>query len=157
VNEKELDALLGAEADADAALEAPPRVEADLLAAYREIHAAPAAPRGSGLGGASDWIWAGLAAAAAVVAIAATLRRGGPAVTAEVASADEEAEFLPLAWGGAAIDDVEAVQVVAVQVPRTALASLGYAGPLLADEGAALRAELLVGNDGIARGIRFVH
>lgn len=156
MNEKELDALLAAAAEADAALEAPPRVEAALLAAYRENHETPAALRGSRLRAASGWIWAGLAAAAAVVAITATLRRTGPVATPEGAGAEQAAEFLPLPWGGAGIDDVEALQVMAVQVPRTTLASLGYTGPLLTDDGAALRAELLVGNDGMARGIRFV-
>jgi len=156
VNEKELDALLAAAAAADEALAPPPRVEAALRAAYREIHVAPAAPSGSGRRAASDWIWAGLAAAAAVVAITATLRRGAPGRTAEIAGAEQDAEFLPLGWGEAGLDDVEALQVMAVQIPRSALASLGYTDPLLAEEGAALRAELLVGNDGMARGIRFV-
>lgn len=156
MNDRELDALLLAAAEADGALEAPPRVEAKLLVAYRENHAAPAAPRGPGLRAASDWLWTGLAAAAAVVAIAVTLQHGPTPAATEVAELEEEAEFLPLAWGGVGIDDVEAVQVVAVEVPRTALAGLGYGGALLADDGAAVRAELLVGNDGLARGIRFV-
>jgi hypothetical protein len=156
VNERELDALLEAATRADAARETPRRVEADLLAAYRATHAAPASAGGSGRRALGQWIWAGLAAAAVVVAISATLGRGVPATTEIVRSEDEEAEFLPLSWDSAGIDDLEAVQVVTVQIPRTALAGLGYAGPLLAGEGDALRAELLVGNDGMARGIRFV-
>lgn len=156
MNDKELDALLRAAAEADASLEAPPRVEGELVLAYRENHAAPVAPRGPGLRAASDWLWAGLAAAAAVVAVVASLQRDAVPPAAPLAQVEEEAEFVPLAWASAGIDDVEAVQVVAVDVPRTALASLGYAGPLLAEDGDAVRALLLVGNDGMARGIRFV-
>jgi hypothetical protein len=156
VNDKDLDALLAAAAEADAALEAPPQVEAELLGAYRDRHEVPVAPRGPGLRAVSDWLWAGLAAAAAVVAIVATLQRGGPAATVEVARAEEASEFVPLTGAGLGIDDVEAVQVVAVELPRTALPGRGYTGALAVEDGAAVRAELLVGNDGIARGIRFV-
>lgn len=156
MNERELDALLTAADDDDAGLETPARVEAALLAAYRDAHPSPAAPRGPGLRALGDWIWAGLAAAAAVVAIAATLQRGTGPAPAVAADAEEDAEFLPLAWAGAGLEDVEAMQVVAVEMPRMSLAGIGYAGPLVAGEGAAVRAELLVGNDGIARGIRFV-
>lgn len=152
MNEQQLEARLRAAAAADRSLEAPARVEQALLWAYRARHAAPELPRGVGLRALRDWAWAGLAAAAAAVAIVASVGRAGrvtpPSETAE------EVEFVPLF--DADLEGVEAVQVVQVELSRSALLGLGYAGGLASAEAGALRAELLVGNDGIARGIRFV-
>jgi hypothetical protein len=153
VKEHELEALLRAAAEADRTLEAPERVEEALLSAYRARHAAPERPRGVGLRALRDWVWAGLAAAAAVVAIVASVGRAGRS-TPQPTEAAQDAEFAPLFY--ADLEDLEAVQVVQVELPRSALAGLGYAGSVASAEGGALRAELLVGNDGIARGIRFV-
>lgn len=153
MNDQQLQALLRAAAEADRALEAPARVEQALLSAFRGRHAAPERPRGVGLRAVRDWAWAGLAAAAAVVAIAASVGRAGRA-TPEPAEAAQGAEFAPLFY--ADLEGLEAVQVMQVELPRSALAGLGYAGSLASADGGALRAELLVGNDGIARGIRFV-
>jgi hypothetical protein len=159
VKHTNLDALLAAAQAADANVEAPPRVEDGLRIAYREaLRAAPAAgpPRGFGLRAARDWLWAGLAAAVTVAALLAVARPprapSGPAV----AEADAEGAFTPLVYGDP-WSDVEAVQVVRVEMPRTALSALGYVGSApVPDVATAVRADLLVGNDGIARGIRFV-
>jgi len=153
VNEKQLDALLLAAAEADRDRETPDRVETALFAAFRDRHAAPAIARGPGLRALRDWAWAGMAAAAAAVAIVAALQRGPETVATEQAEAESEFVPLPYATG---FDDVDAVQVVQVEMSRTALAGLGYTGSLAVGDGAAVRAELLVGNDGVARGIRFV-
>jgi len=159
VKHTDLDALLAAAQAADANVEAPPRVEDGLRIAYREARrAAPAVEptRGFGLRAAREWLWAGLAAAvvaAALLAVSRPLRTpGGPTV----AEADPDEAFTPLVYGDP-WSDVEAVQVVRVEMPRTALAALGYVGSApVPDVATAVRADLLVGNDGVARGIRFV-
>ncbi|HET7294074.1 MAG TPA: hypothetical protein VFM88_16730 [Vicinamibacteria bacterium] len=158
MKERDLDALLQSAAAADAGTGASERVEAALVLAYREAQRPPRSgtgSRGFGLRAARDWFWAGLAAAAAVVAFVAVLRPGGPTATTPTAGADAELAFTPLVYGDP-WSDVEAVQVVHVELPRTALAAFGYAPAGLESEGAAVQADVLVGNDGIARGIRFV-
>ena len=70
--------------------------------------------------------------------------------------AEAEGDFTPLLYGDPWAD-VDAVQVVRVEMPRSALAALGYVhAPPPSEAATAVRADLLVGNDGIARGIRFV-
>lgn len=144
---------------ADAATEAPERIEAALRAAYRQAHrppALPSRPHGFGLRAARDWFWAGLAAAVAALALFAVTRPPRRPEAAVVAKSEQGGDFTPLVYGNP-WTDVEAVQVMRVEMPRTALAALGYvhAAPA-SDATTAVRADLLVGNDGIARGIRFV-
>lgn len=94
----------------------------------------------------------GLAAALAVaVSLAALL--AGRAVPPEDAPATTTAEFAPLVHGDA-LDDADALHLTRVRVPRSALPSLGWAGPM--EDGPPVEAEVLVGQDGLARGIRFV-
>jgi hypothetical protein len=151
MTDSDLDALLARIAAADAMLEAPARVERAVTAAYRET-LVPAAIRP-----ARSWLWAGLAATAVIAALIGMLRRP---VAVEPAAASEEEAFLPLGdddGDGEALADLEAVHVMRVEMPRTALAGFGYSGTGLPTEaGSRVRADLLVGNDGIARGIRFV-
>ncbi len=74
---------------------------------------------------------------------------GREAVESEIAT-----DFINLAEG-VAENPMESGQIVRVQVPRSTLASFGL--PLNADrEGGAIKADLLVGHDGVARAIRFV-
>jgi hypothetical protein len=159
VNEKDLDALLAQAAEADRTLEAPYRVETALVRAYRAAHPAadavssPAPRRGFGL---RQWTWLGVAAAAAALAVVATFKGDvrPPVEAPQVAEAEAEAEFQPLPY--ADFDDVDAVRVVRVSMSPAALTGMGYSGTYLANDDGVLRAELLVGNDGLARGIRFV-
>jgi hypothetical protein len=158
VKHTDLDALLAAARAADADLEASPRIEARLRASYRELHQ-PLSPvpstRGIGLRAARDWFWAGLAAAVAAAALVAVTRPPRAPSAPAVAEADAEEDFTPLLYGDPWAD-VDAVQVVRVEMPRSALAALGYVDAPPPSDAAAVRADLLVGNDGIARGIRFV-
>ena len=145
MTDRELDSLLARLVEADGALEPPARIERDVLAAYRQARV-PAGVRQS-----RGWLWASLAAAAVIVALVGMMRR--PAGVEQPAV--EEEAFLPLGTDDGA--DLEAVHVMRVEMPRTALAGFGYSGTgLPAEMGALVQADLLVGNDGIARGIRFV-
>ena len=101
---------------------------------------------------------------AAKPATRAVARRAGapvPAQRAVVAETerlevdeDEAAEFVPLEAGDA-LGDVESVQLVRVQLSPSTLTALGWA---VGDESASRRvnADLVVGQDGVARAIRFV-
>ena len=63
-------------------------------------------------------------------------------------------EFVSLSYGED-LRELDSLQVVSVELPRTALAALGYpAVDSAATE--SVRAEVIVGHDGVARAIRFV-
>ena len=138
---------------------APPRVEAHLVRAYRERYSRRMPPQGE----ARRW-WA---AAAAVLLAAGALWIGAraprpaqvAAAKAPVAAAagveEEDAAFIPLpnAAGSPQDDDVDLVRV---QLPRSAITALGIPA---SDDGDAesVEAEVLVGPDGMARAVRFLN
>lgn len=66
---------------------------------------------------------------------------------------EDAAEFVALDYGDT-LADVESVHVVRVQLPPTALTALGW--PMSEEADRPVNADLLVGHDGVARGIRFV-
>ena len=168
-NQRALAAGLRSVAAGGARVEAPARVEARLLAAFR------------GQAGLSDshtrrW-WTPLAAwaaTAAVVAAAAVLlfvhqRRPAPQplTATELAAMDwsdgwqEEGdaeaasgEFIPLP-NAARLAPSEDVNLVRVEVPRSTMIALGY--PVAADRAAELvQADVVLGSDGLARAVRFL-
>jgi hypothetical protein len=153
-----------------AGAEAPPRVEAALLRALRDPEGVEQAatarpPRPVAL--------LLLAAAAAILAAIVLLPpRSGrwyeavpgalPAPTTEAAApetgvaetgAAENAEFVSLSYGED-LRELDSLQVVSVELPRTALAALGWAAADSAQT-ESVRAEVIVGHDGVARAIRF--
>jgi len=150
-----------------AAAEAPPRVEAALLRAFRDPGSAADRPA---TGGPSRAVEVLLLAAAAVIlaAIVAVPPRTGrwqeavpgalPAPTTEAAAPEtgpaENGEFASLSYGED-LRELDSLQVVSVELPRTALAALGWPA---ADspQTESVRAEVIVGHDGVARAIRFV-
>lgn len=70
--------------------------------------------------------------------------------------AESVTEFISLVADAPAATPLESGQLVRVQVPRAALASLGL--PLNAERGnEPVKADVLLGGDGLARAIRFVH
>ncbi len=84
---------------------------------------------------------------------AAANHAGGAAKPNE---AESVTEFIPLVAGAPAASPLESGQLVRVQLPRAALASLGL--PLNAERGnEPVKADVLLGNDGLAHAIRFVH
>jgi len=124
---------------------APERVEAAVVAAFRGRRAAPV----------RHWwpSWA-LAAAAVVLMIGAAwiVFRGGAPAPAPAAA--PVAEFIPLV-PDVALRPGESAQMVRVSMPRTALQSFG----LPVDENRAfetVRADIIVGQDMVARAIRIV-
>jgi hypothetical protein len=69
--------------------------------------------------------------------------------------AESVTEFLPLVAGAPAATPLEGGQLVRVRLPRAALASLGL--PLNVErDNEPVKADVLIGNDGLARAIRFV-
>ena len=77
-------------------------------------------------------------------------------VKSEVVSPDEEVttDFMPLSYGGQ-FSQMDEGQVVRVELPRSALHSFGL--PVNAERaGERVKADVLLGHDGVARAIRFV-
>ena len=137
---------LRAMAEEDAAVGAAPAVEARLLAEVRAI--AEARRRRT--------LVAALAIAAAVlVALAVPARRMLNRARSDRARVDVTTEFLPLLYSSVPATNV---QVVRLAVPRAALASFGLAPLETMDRTSndTVLADVLVGDDGLARAVRFV-
>lgn len=163
--------------------EAPPRVEATLLAEFRRRKAIR-----------NTWRWAVAAAAVLAIVLAAasalrprarevavTLPSARPAVaeqrkapvTAEPAvkrraptarravrkrprtTAPEQDRFVPVLYADD-LASMESGQIVRVELPRSALAAFGI--PIADDRPSArIRTDVLLGEDGTARAVRFVN
>jgi hypothetical protein len=142
-----LSGALRAMAEEDARIGASPVVESTLLAEVRSIAAARRR---------RTWIAALAVAAALLLALAVPMRRlltrasfGGTRVE-EVTT-----DFLPLLYSSVPASHV---QMVRLAVPRAALAAFGLAplehlDPASTDT---VLADVLVGDDGLARAVRFV-
>jgi len=74
----------------------------------------------------------------------------------ELEQAESATEFLPMGYGDPVSSLEGGVQMVRVELPRTALLSFGFP---MSEERAPepIKADVLVGEDGRARAIRFVH
>ncbi len=95
-------------------------------------------------------------AAVAAPPAASRARRPAPAVTAARAATRTEVatDFFPLRYGRL-LEPGESAQLVRIELPRTEMARFGLAPPY--DTAAAtVRADVLMGEDGIARAVRFV-
>jgi hypothetical protein len=147
--------------------EAPARVEARLLVAFRsEMGVAPAPRRGIRL---PLLTWGVAVAATVMLALFLVHTRQPQEVrrpdrnVVEVAMADapynidvtadlEETGFIPLP-NALQIDPSDEVDVVRMEVPRATLIALGL--PVEEDEGN-VQADVLLGGDGVARAVRFL-
>jgi hypothetical protein len=136
----------------DATLSASPDVERRLLSEVRAI--ARARRRRT---------WLGVSSVAAVLLVGIALyvwRMGdrGPSNTAQAPSPPEEAvaevvtEFLPLPYYHVPMNTGSTVRI---EVPVTALVSFGIA-PNDFEGNSTVQADVLVGEDGLARAVRFV-
>jgi len=149
-SERALTAELRALAASLEAAQAPPGLEAALRAAFRGQRAKPAV----------WWPWwrqAMATAALLVVLVAgavALLRRAPAPELAPAASQELATEFIPLVYQNDLLP-AENVQIVRVKLPRAALVSFGL--PINEDRaGEPVKADVLLGDDGVARAIRFV-
>lgn len=145
--ERGLRAALRALAGADAQKHAPARVEALLLQEFRRQHGLDVPSQMS----VRRRAWA-IAAAAVLVLGAVMLSRSQPVV---VTRREIATEFIPLADGLASLP-MESGQLMRVRLPRAALvwAGLPVDGERL---GESIQADVVFGEDGIARAIRFVN
>jgi hypothetical protein len=130
-------------AAADDALSAPPELETRLVEAFRNRQSRPPRARA----------WAVAAVAAGLALASALLTSRAPLAPAPAADLEDTA-FVPLTYGDP-LSDVDAVHVVRVALDRSTLASYGL--PSAGGESGSVAAEILVGQDGLARGIRFVN
>jgi hypothetical protein len=170
-DERAVTSALRAFAARTAGAEAPARVEAALRRALRE-------PEGLGLDEPATarpsrpvellLLLAAAAILAAIVVVPprvsrvnepvpATLPAGAAtmAVSGEpAAGAGENADFVSLSYGED-LRELDSLQVVSVELPGTALAALGWPAADSAQTGS-VKAEVIVGHDGVARAIRFV-
>lgn len=160
--ERELAAGLRAMATSYRRVAAPGRVEKQLRAAFRARMGVGQAWRVQG-----GWrlVFPWTAAAAAVVALAVFMVGGrqpsAPAPRAEMAvaasAADGQGEydgFIALPNAGR-LADTEDVNLVRVEVPRSAMMALGLeVSPERASE--LVEADVMIGPDGLARAVRFV-
>jgi hypothetical protein len=145
--ERTLDAAFGALAEQDAGIGASPAVEARLLAEVRSIaDRRRRRARAAALG----------IAAALLLALAVPAWRMFARPPAPTASAREVTTgFLPLLYSSVPATNL---QMVRLAVPRAALASFGLAPLELSDRASTgtVLADVLVGDDGLARAVRFV-
>jgi len=138
------------------AAEAPPRVEARLRTAFRAYNGMAGVPS-------RRWrpVWTWAAAVAAMFAMAVLLvRERTPQAPQPVSHVVELADngiengFIPLP-NAAQIDPSEEVNVVRVEVPRSAMIALGYdVKPEEASQ--SVEADVMLGTDGLARAVRFL-
>ena len=164
-DERAVSAALRALAERTAGAEAPASVEWSLRRALREPQARVEGGSGrrAGLFHAASLA---LLASAAILAVVAVVPRGTPpraeqgalaSPVAESASAiaarGEEAEFVSLSYGED-LRELDSLQVVRVEMPRTALAAFGW--PAGDPQAGPVTAEVIVGHDGVARAIRLV-
>jgi hypothetical protein len=155
VEQEALTRVLGLLAAQDAGLEVAPTTGERLRSNVRALDSGASATR--------RWsrprtAFIGLAAAVLVAwAVAARLwptPTPRPAVP-EAARLEEPFEFAPLVYGQT-LDDADALHLTRVRVSRSALVSLGWPAPTGQEEGPPVEADVLIGQDGLARGIRFV-
>ena len=121
--------------------DAGPQVERDLIAAFRERQ-----PRKLPI-----WIYAAVAAASLAVVLSFIFFHKRPV---PVVYAYEAPGFVALPYAQSGVP-LESVVVVRVEIPSSELSSMGVAVPAAASS-ARLTADLLVGQDGVARAVRLV-
>jgi hypothetical protein len=164
---RELAAGLRAVSAGMSRVQAPARVEARLLSAFRaEAGAVPVRTHRAWIPPAA---WAGAVAAMIAVGVLVIRDRvpqagqASPARVTEIASMQtgpdnaesfSEDGFLPLP-GAAELPATDDVDLVQVELPRSAMMQVGIAvSPERAEE--TVRADVMVGADGMARAVRFL-
>src|SRR5215467_11338926 len=146
-------------AEKRARLSAPPRLETELLQAFRS-HAAVHVPHSSAHWWARPWSWAVAAGLVLGLVFAWNLeRQPGPTSAPEVASVESaastesDAGFIPLPYASETIASDEA-DLVHVRVARSTLIALGV--PLTEGADEAVEAEVLLGVGGTPQAVRIL-
>jgi len=146
-------------AEKRARLSAPPRLERELLQAFRS-HAAVHAPHSSARWWGQPWSWAAAAALILGLVFAWDLeRRPHPRSAPEVASvesaasSESDAGFIPLPYASETIASDDA-DLVHVRVARSTLIALGV--PLTEGADEAVEAEVLLGVGGTPQAVRIL-
>ena len=151
-NDRLLSSALRAVAEDDEMLDPPPGLETELLAEVRAIRRVRRSRRLTVVGA---------AAAVLFVAIALPIRQQagrepaatGPANGAAGATREMVTDFYPLHYSVVPVTDGH---VFRLQVPRAALADFGVAAFDAPNTSATVPADVVVGDDGLARAVRFV-
>ncbi|HEX5475062.1 MAG TPA: hypothetical protein VFX12_10410 [Vicinamibacterales bacterium] len=128
-----------------------PDVEAHVLAAFDRAHALPSAAPSRGL----SRVWLSLAASLILATGVSLWTVRSIAVPGRTAAAAAPVARAFVEWPGAAdLPSLESGQLVRVDLPVSLLPTLGIVPP----EGAAtqVQADVLVGQDGLARAVRLV-
>jgi hypothetical protein len=146
-HDPELSAALRALAADDAGLGASPDVERRLVSHVRAVSRMR-----------RRRVWLGVSSAAAAMLLGAALfvwQPAGPAPSplAPEALAEVATEFLPLAYSHLPMNTGSTVRI---EVPETVLVSFGIAPGDFREGAGTVQADVLVGEDGLARAIRFV-
>ena|SRR5688572_12183227 len=151
--DSELSAALRALSNDDAKLSASPDVEKRLLSELRAISRARRH---------RTWLGVSSVAAALLLGIALYVWRignGQPSDTVQSPSAPEQViaevatEFLPLPYSHVPMNTGSTVRI---EVPATALVSFGLAPRDFREGDGTVQADVLIGEDGLARAVRFV-
>jgi hypothetical protein len=152
-----------------AGAEAPPRVEAALLRGLHDPESFAADGPATASPSRAVALLLLAAAAAILAAIVVVPPRGGrlngpsPATSlpgspasevAAVPGRGQDSDFVALSYGED-LRELDSLQVVSVELPPTALAALGWPAADSVQTGL-VKAEVIVGYDGVARAIRFV-
>ena len=152
-HDSELSAALRALAEDDAKLSASPEVEERLRSELRAISRARRR---------RTWLGVSSVSAALLLGIALYVWRIGnrqPSDTVQTPTAPEAAitevatEFLPLPYSHVPLNTGSTVRI---EVPATALVSFGVAPRDFQEGNGTVQADVLVGEDGLARAVRFV-
>jgi hypothetical protein len=122
--------------------EASPRVEQRLSAAFRARH----------LRKAPAWLYAAAAGVLVLLGLSTLYKRPNAPPRADVVY--NAAGFIPLPYSQSGVP-IESVIVVRVAVTPAQLSSMGVAVPAAASS-ARVKADILVGQDGVARAVRLV-
>jgi anti-sigma factor RsiW len=150
-------------ADDYSGVQAPSRLEARLLRAFRAQHGAPPAEGRRWL---APLTWAAATALAAGLFLVSAPQPAPPAATAGLASLETPAavvidETSPEAEGFIPLPNAERIgpgdgfNLVRVEVPRSAMMAVGI--PVSADQASdPVEADVLLGSDGLARAVRFL-
>lgn len=128
---------------------APDRLEQALRRKFREQHSTERPRR-------TWWqVW-GVAAAVATIVLAVLVLRPTPEAPqpTEVASGEIATDYIPIGYSAPLSPD-EFAQIIRVSVPRSDMAQFGL--PIRLDTGPdRVTADVVLGEDGVARAIRFV-